>query len=110
MTKQQGTLKAFINHIICFRNALQKTRNLIMYKHMNLPVKDSIKMRVSELQLYYKKMEGEDEEKMVEKLWKEKEWHRLFRGRPSKKIIMMIKRPTMLRGKKMMRKTGIWGL
>ncbi|KYO34631.1 hypothetical protein Y1Q_0015423 [Alligator mississippiensis] len=54
-----------------------------MYKHMNLPVEDCITMEVSELQMYCKKMEGEDEEKMAEdtwNTWKRKEWQRLFRN------------------------------
>lgn len=63
LNKQQGSPSAHFKQFISYiRSALRETRNLLMYQHTELSVKDCVKMGPSELQTYYQKMVREDGE------------------------------------------------
>ncbi|KYO25191.1 hypothetical protein Y1Q_0001807 [Alligator mississippiensis] len=84
LIKQQETPTAHCDQFICFRNALWKTRNLLIYKHTNLSVKDCVRMGLSEIQLYYKKSVEDDGKEMLKIIWKRGDWHRLFKSKTPK--------------------------
>ncbi|KYO48494.1 hypothetical protein Y1Q_0022682 [Alligator mississippiensis] len=52
-----------------------------MYRHINLSVKDCVKMGLSELRVYYQKTVEDYGEEMAEIIWKRNGWHRLFKNK-----------------------------
>ncbi|KYO36044.1 hypothetical protein Y1Q_0013092 [Alligator mississippiensis] len=68
------------------RNALWRTRNLLVNRRMNPADEGCIKRGLSEMYWYYRKMIEDDGKEMVEIIWKRRDWHSLFRdGSPEER-------------------------
>ncbi|KYO38015.1 hypothetical protein Y1Q_0019490 [Alligator mississippiensis] len=69
---------------VCERYALWKAKNLLTNRHLDHTVKDCIEIGLTEMYQYYRKTEENDGKEMADFIWKRGDWHRLFRGKPSK--------------------------
>lgn len=78
LTKKYGTVIHFDQIVSCFKNALWKTRSLLLCNNVYIMVEYCLRLGLSELQLYFGKTEMEEGEKETEELWKRNRWLMLF--------------------------------